>query len=50
LHSLRLDGELARLHFLHRFDAIDHEVHEYLLQLHAVGHNLGKIRCQFRTD
>ncbi len=42
--ALRLDRKLARPgHILHRFDTINHEVHQHLLQLHAVGHNPGKI-------
>src|SRR5216110_956512 len=39
--SLRPDGELPRpILVLHRFDAIDHQVHQHLLHLHAVGHDL----------
>src|SRR5216684_5753318 len=35
--SLRFDSELARsIHILHRIDAIKHEVHHDLLQLHAI--------------
>jgi hypothetical protein len=35
------------IHFLHCIDAIDHEVHQNLLQLHAISHNLVKISGQF---
>src|SRR5437870_6481395 len=42
--SLRPDGELPwPILVLHRFDAIDHQVHQHLLHLHAVGHDLGRI-------
>src|SRR6202044_15592 len=38
-HSERLDGELPRsAHGLHRIDAVYHEVHHDLLQLHAIPH------------
>src|SRR5260370_33174689 len=51
LHSLRPDGEFARpIRVLHRFDAIDHEVHQHLLQLHAVGHDLGKSCREVHPD
>jgi len=47
---LRLDGEFARpIYIFHRIDAISHEVHQHLLQLHAISHDLRKI-CQFRPD
>ena len=49
--SLRRDGQLSRpLYLLHRIDAVDHEVHQHLLQLHTVPHDLGKICGQFRPD
>ena len=45
--SVRLDGEFARpLHILHRIDAVHHEVHHDLLQLHAIPADLRKIRRQ----
>jgi hypothetical protein len=48
--SLRLDRELARsVHVLHRIDPIDHKVHEHLLQLHAIPHDLGNIFCELRS-
>ncbi len=48
---LRLDDQLARpLHIPHRIDAIDHQVHQHLLQLHAVSHHLGKIFGQLRPN
>src|ERR1700674_5673915 len=41
LAELRLDGELARpIHILHRIDAVYHEVHQHLLQLHAISRDL----------
>jgi hypothetical protein len=41
---LRLDGQLTpSLHALRCLDAIDHEVHQDLLELHAITHDLGKI-------
>src|SRR5260370_15142575 len=49
--SLRPDVELALpIRILHRFDAVDHEVHQHLLQLHAVGHDLGKICGEVHPD
>jgi hypothetical protein len=40
---LRLDRKFtSSAHVLHGFDAIEHEVHQYLLQLHTVCHDLGK--------
>ena len=48
--SLRLDREFARpIYIFHRIDAVGHEVHQHLLQLHAISHDLRKI-CQFRLD
>ena len=42
--SVRLDGEFARpLHILHRINAVHHEVHHDLLQLHAIPRDLRKI-------
>src|SRR6202171_2893734 len=44
LDSLRSNSELALcIQAFHRIDAVDHEVHEHLLQLHTVSHDLGKI-------
>src|ERR1700674_285654 len=49
--SLRRDGERTRpLHLPHRVDAVDDEVHQHLLQLHAISHNLGNVRGQVRPD
>ncbi len=49
--SVRLDGELAHpVHILHRLDAVVDEVHQDLLQLHAISHDPGKICSQFRRD
>ena len=49
--SLRVNGELAwPIHILHRIDAVSDEVHHNLLQLHAISHDIGKIRRQLRPD
>src|SRR5580700_1069630 len=49
--TVRLDGELARaIHILHRVDAVHHEIHQYLLQLHSISPDMGKIRCQLCPD
>src|SRR6267143_111938 len=49
LTALRLDVELARhLHILHRVDAVHHEVHQHLLQLHAISHDLREVCSEFR--
>ncbi len=49
--SLRFDVELPRpIYILHRIDSIHHEIHQHLLQLHAIGHDLGKICRQPRPD
>src|SRR5260370_26424600 len=46
--SLRLDCELSRpVHRLHRFNAVNHEVHDDLLQLHAIPPDPGKILPDF---
>ncbi len=42
LASSRLDREDSA-GLLHRLDTIEHEVHQYLLQLHPVRHDFGKI-------
>jgi hypothetical protein len=44
IRSPRLDGKLARsIHILHRIYAVINEVHQDLLQLRAISHDLGKI-------
>jgi len=49
--SLRPDGEFPRsIHDLHGIDAVRHEVHHDLLQLHAIPHDRGKVCRQFRPD
>src|SRR5258708_32889472 len=49
--SMRLDGKLARaVHVLHRVDAVDHEVHQHLLQLHRISHDLGKVFRQLGSE
>src|ERR1700734_143457 len=51
LAVLRLDGELSPpIHFLHGINAIHHEVHQNLLQLHAISHDLRKARSEFRPN
>jgi len=41
---LRADGKFSTSRdVLHGFDAVEHQVHEYLLQLDTVGDDLGKI-------
>src|SRR5229473_4032096 len=49
--SLRFDCEIpCPLHFLHCINAVDDEVHQHLLQLHAISHDLGNIGGQIRPD
>src|SRR5258705_3032363 len=49
--GFRLDGKLtSATRFLHGIDAIKHEVHENLLQLDTVYHDLGKIVSKFDAD
>ena len=51
LTALRLDDELARpIYILHRVDAVHHEVHQHLLQLHAISHDLREVYCEFRPN
>src|SRR5580700_1359317 len=51
LAPLRLDSELARaIRVFHRVDAVDHEVHEHLLQLHMISHDLRKECSEIRPD
>ncbi len=46
--GFRPDGKLTSArHSLHGIDAVEHEVHENLLQLHAVRHDVGKIVGNF---
>src|SRR5712664_246149 len=48
LIALRLNGELARpTHILHRIDAVHHQVHQHLLQLHAISHDLREVCSEF---
>src|SRR5882724_9682331 len=48
---LRLDHEFpATFYIFHRLNAIDHEVHQHLLQLHTISHNPGKIFYQVCVD
>ena len=49
--SLRLDDHLSHpIDILHRFDAVDDQIHRNLLQLHAVADDLRKVVCQFGPD
>src|SRR5467141_4643606 len=42
--GFRLDGEFtSATRFLHGVDAVEHEIHEDLLQLDTIGHDLGKV-------
>ena len=51
LAALRLDGEFARSpHILYRVDPIHHEVHQHLLQLHAISHDLRDVCSEFRPN
>src|SRR3979411_3545445 len=49
--SPRLDGKLARpIHIVHRINAVTDEVHYDLLHLHAISHDLAKIRRKLREN
>ncbi len=49
--SLRFNDELSRpVHRFHRIDAVYHEVHHELLQLHAIPRDWGKIWREFCPD
>src|SRR5437763_1479872 len=49
--GFRLDGKLTSARrFLHSIDAVEHEVHENLLQLHTVCHHLGKVLGKLGAD
>jgi len=49
--SLGFDGEFPHpVYALHRIDAVHHQVHQHLLQLHAIPHDGGKICREFRPD
>ena len=51
LVALRLDSEFARpLHILHRIDAVRDEVHQHLLQLHAIACGLREICSKLRPN
>src|SRR5260370_539891 len=44
-------GELGSpMHILHRIDAVHHEVHQHLLQLHAISHDLREVCTEFRPN
>ena len=50
LTAMRLERELAgSIRILHRVDAVDHEVHHYLPQLHAISDHLREVRCEHRS-
>ena len=46
---MRLDSKDAAC-IVHRLDAVQHEVHQHLLDLHAVRTSAGKIVSKIRTD
>src|SRR5271156_2400907 len=49
--GFRLEGELTSVNrSLPSVNAVEHQVHENLLQLHRVRHNLGKIRGQVQAN
>jgi hypothetical protein len=49
--SLGLDDQLSySINVLHRFDAVDDQIHRDLLQWHAISDHQKKIGCQFRSD
>src|SRR6266404_1221415 len=49
--SFRVDDKLtSAARFLHSIDAVEHEVHKHLLQLHSVCHDLGKILGKLGAD
>jgi hypothetical protein len=49
--ALRLDSEFARpIHILHRIDAVHHQVHQHLLQLHAISHDLREVCSELRPN
>src|SRR3982074_315619 len=49
--SVGADDQLASpIRVFHRIDAIDHEVHEPLLQLHAIPHYRRSIHRELRAD
>src|ERR1700758_5293174 len=51
LTALRLDAQLARpVTILHCVDAVHHEVHQHLLQFHAISHDRRKVCCEFRPN
>jgi len=47
LPSLRLDAQFARpIHIPHRIDAVNHQIHQHLLQLDSISHDPGNICLQ----
>jgi len=51
ISGFRLDGKLTSAsRSLHGIDAVEHEVHENLLQLHTVCHDFGKILSKLGAD
>src|SRR5260370_2966135 len=49
--GFRLDAKLtSATRFLHGLDAIEHEVHQDLLQLHTVCHDLWKVLSKLGAD
>jgi hypothetical protein len=51
LAALRPDGQHAcSVCILHRFDAVHHQVHQHLLQLHAISQDLREVCSEFRPN
>jgi hypothetical protein len=51
LAALRLDPDfVCPIHILHRVNAVHHEVHEHLLQLHAISYDAGQVCSELRTS
>jgi hypothetical protein len=38
------------IHISHRVDAVHHEVHQHLLELHAISHDLREVCSEFRPN
>jgi hypothetical protein len=49
--ALRLDSERARpIHILHCIDTVHHQVHQHLLEFHAISHDRRQLCCEFRPN
>jgi hypothetical protein len=48
---LRFDGQLSySFNVLHRFEAVQDQIHRDLLQLNTISDDLRKVGCQFRPN